>query len=496
MQRKLLLTLCTILLAQASIFPQITEVFAKKYSAYNDGQGKSIIQTLDGGYALTGTFTNNQTWEHKHYLIRTDSQGNIIWDKQFWSYTHHWDCNVQLTLDNGFIVCGGGTDGRLIKFDESGDSIWSKSYGDEGYQFGRYGIQTSDSGFAFTGSNDSILFEEGMDPKIWLVKTDKAGDTLWTKTFDESGMGISVLQTTHKGYLITGEATIEEEDCSGFFLARTDSSGYTEWSNIWFSENAWWCRPEDTQQTNDGGYITVGVTADTQQVCSAYIIKTDASGDTAWTKKIKKGAWTWAYSVQQMDNGNYIIAAKSGAKLITSMEGYVNPDKIDVWIFSLNTAGEIEWEETLGGPQNDAIHCLHKNSDDSYIFTGGYGIAQYNYDPWLVKFTIGENTGINKRILSQEKIQLKQNFPNPCNLQTTIRYNLYNSCHVILIIYNTLGQEIEILQDGYQTAGEHNISWQPIGLPNGIYYYSLQTNAPSIKTENSILETKRIILQK
>ena len=488
MQKKIILVIFIFTIAQVSLFPQITEVFTHNYNQYSDGTGEFITETLDGGYAICGTYYNNETDEGKHFLIRTDNEGNIQWNKEFWMYIHHWDCSVQLTYDNGFIVCGGGTDGQLIKFDESGNIVWNKSYGDDGYQFGRCGIQTSDSGFAFIGAYDSILFEPGMDTKIWLVKTNQVGDTLWTKRYDESGMGISILQTTDMGYLLTGQSEIEEEDCSGFLLTKTDSSGCIEWSNKWFSKGAWWCRPEDTQQTHDGGYITVGVSADTvTHICSVYVIKTNASGDTVWTRKIKKGAWSWAYSVNLLENGGYLIAAKTAAKIITSMEGYKNPDEIDVWIFALNTDGEIEWEKVLGGSFNDQIHCLHKNRDSSYVFTGGYGQDQWNCDPWLVKFTIDENTSINKRIVKEQYVQLFQNFPNPCNRQTTIRYNLYNSGNIRLKIYNVFGQEIETLLDGYQTAGEHTIIWQPIGLSSGIYFYSLQTG--------NFLETKRLFLK-
>ena len=71
-------------------------------------------------------------------------------------------------------------------------------------------------------------------------------------------------------------------------------------------------------------------------------------------------------------------------------------------------------------------------------------------------------------------LKLSQNYSNPFNQQTTIKYALDKSTHVTLKIYNVSGQEIETLVEGNQAAGEYKIAWQVNGLPSGIYFYKLQ----------------------
>ena len=83
---------------------------------------------------------------------------------------------------------------------------------------------------------------------------------------------------------------------------------------------------------------------------------------------------------------------------------------------------------------------------------------------------------------------LYQNYPNPFNPATTIKYNLLKSGDVIFNIYNLAGQNIKTLVNGFQKMGEHEITWQPEGLPNGIYFYRLQAG--------DYLESKKLILQK
>lgn len=84
--------------------------------------------------------------------------------------------------------------------------------------------------------------------------------------------------------------------------------------------------------------------------------------------------------------------------------------------------------------------------------------------------------------------ELFQNYPNPFNPSTKIKYQLNRSSYVKVKIFNIAGQEIEILANEFQSAGEYKITWQPKGLPSGIYFYRLQAGDFS--------ETKKLILQK
>lgn len=83
---------------------------------------------------------------------------------------------------------------------------------------------------------------------------------------------------------------------------------------------------------------------------------------------------------------------------------------------------------------------------------------------------------------------LYQNYPNPFNPSTRIKYQLAKSGHVVLTIYNLAGQEIATVVNEFQSAGEHEVAWQPKGLPSGLYFYRVHTRDFS--------EAKKLILQK
>jgi C1A family cysteine protease len=83
---------------------------------------------------------------------------------------------------------------------------------------------------------------------------------------------------------------------------------------------------------------------------------------------------------------------------------------------------------------------------------------------------------------------LYTNYPNPFNAATSICYDLGKEGKVSLRIYNILGQEVDVIADGYQHAGRHNITWNANKFSSGIYYYRL--------TADDFSETRKMVLVK
>jgi|SRR3989339_1237827 len=119
---------------------------------------------------------------------------------------------MEQTSDDGYILVGitssfgaGGYDVYLVKTDWAGNQIWSKHWGGTGNDEGVSVQQTTDGGYIIAGSTSS--FGAGSND-AYLIKTDANGDSLWTKTFGtaSSENALSVQQTSDGGYIITGQA--------------------------------------------------------------------------------------------------------------------------------------------------------------------------------------------------------------------------------------------------------------------------------------------------
>jgi hypothetical protein len=83
---------------------------------------------------------------------------------------------------------------------------------------------------------------------------------------------------------------------------------------------------------------------------------------------------------------------------------------------------------------------------------------------------------------------LEQNFPNPFNPMTSIKYTLPHAGYVRLAVFNLLGQEVAVLVDGVQSPGNHDVEFGKANLPSGIYFYRLQ--APGV------IETRKMVIAK
>jgi hypothetical protein len=142
--------------------------------------------------------------------------------------------SVQPTFDGGYIIAGAtssygaaGKDVYLVKTNSAGDTVWTRRYGGPGDDEANSVRQTSDGGYIIAGYTESygVIGTDGGD--VWLIKTDGAGDTDWTRTFGgpEYDCGWSVQQTSDDGYIIAGTTRSFGAGDNDVCLVRTDANG-------------------------------------------------------------------------------------------------------------------------------------------------------------------------------------------------------------------------------------------------------------------------------
>jgi hypothetical protein len=109
------------------------------------------------------------------------------------------------------------------------------------------------------------------------------------------------------------------------------------------------------------------------------------------------------------------------------------------------------------------------------FYLGSSGTVQV----WIDSVSIVESSPVTTGVAEQvngkpREFLLMQNYPNPFNPTTTIRYGLPNRSHVLLAVFNTLGQQVAILQNGEQDAGFHEVKLDGSRLASGVYFYRIQ----------------------
>ncbi len=224
--------------------------------------GKSVQQTSDGGYIITGSTESFGAGSLDVYLIKTDSSGNMLWSQTYGGTHSDVGSSVQQTSDGGYIIAGytssfgAGEDVYLVKADASGNITWSKAFGGTHFDVGSSVQQTSDGGYIIAGYTSS--FATGYD--AYLIKTNASGNMTWSKAFGGTNddMAESVQQTSDGGYIITGETISFGASLWDVYLVKADASGNMTWSKAFGGANHDLVR--SIQQTSDGGYIITGET--------------------------------------------------------------------------------------------------------------------------------------------------------------------------------------------------------------------------------------------
>lgn len=259
-----------------------------------DEEGSSIKQTLDGGYIMTGsTNSNDGDVSGNHgggdvWVVKLDNTGNIQWQKCYGGGGDEIPYNLLQLTDGSYIFIGhtgsndgdvsgnhGGGDVWIVKLDNTGNIQWQKCYGGTKNDIGYDIKQTPDGGFIFTGTsgsnNGDLTGNKGYND-LWVVKINNTGAIEWQKNYGGkySEMGFSIKQTAEGGYIIGGQTESNNGDVSGnhgnlgngfggidIWVLKINISGDIEWQKCLGGKGDEYSF--DILQTNDGGYIIIGI---------------------------------------------------------------------------------------------------------------------------------------------------------------------------------------------------------------------------------------------
>lgn len=298
-------------------------VWTKTFGGAMDNEyGFCVQQTIDGGYIVSGVASSFADVSGDMYIIKLQPNGDSTWTRTYGGNGYEWGSYVQQTTDGGYIITGqtpafgaGGFDAYLVKLLSNGTIAWTKTYGSVGSEYGTVVQQTSDGGYIITGSNDNTLGFGASD--FYLIKTDSLGNHVWSKAYGNSGFeeGKAVRQTTDGGYIIAGTS----ENALGplgpdMCLIKTNSIGDTLWAKLYGGTMIDECY--DVQQTADGGYVMVGksFSFSTMGDYDVYVVKVNGQGVVQWSRTY--GGTTTnhneiGYSIQQTADKGYIISGET-----------------------------------------------------------------------------------------------------------------------------------------------------------------------------------------
>ncbi|MFI5219820.1 MAG: T9SS type A sorting domain-containing protein [Bacteroidia bacterium] len=414
--KKLFLFLVSCFLCLATAFAQPAIQWQNTIGGSDWDELYSIQQTVDGGYILggwsksniSGDKTENCNGGWDYWIVKTNSLGNIQWQNTIGGNADDYLYSVYQTSDGGYILGGysysnisgdktennnGYQDYWIVKTDSLGSIQWQNTIGGNGGDE-LYSVQeTSDGGLILGGWSDSNISGDKTENSIgmgladyWIVKTDGAGNIQWQNTIGGAVFDLlySIQQTADNGFILGGMSESwfsgdKTENCQGgydYWIVKTDSLGNIQWQNTIGGDSYDYF--QSIMQTLDGGYIFGGwslsdisgdKTEDNNGGHDYWFVKTNAVGNIQWQNTIGGDDEELYFSIKQTTDGGYILGGASSSNISGDKTENSNGG-FDYWVLKADLSGNILWQNSIGGISNDGIYILQQAADGGYILGG------------------------------------------------------------------------------------------------------------------------------
>jgi len=343
-------------------------------------------KVIDGIYTIKAEVTDSSENSNSASIDVTVNNGQ----KTFGGNEYDAAYSIQQTGDGGYIAAGyttsfgaGDDDIYVLKLDSTGSFKWQKTFGGSSDDLAYSIQQTEDGGYIVAGWTYSSG-AGGYD--AYVLKLDSDGIFQWQKTFGGTGedKAHSIQQTTDDGYIVAGWTYSSGAGNGDVYVLKLDSDGNLEWEKPFGGSN------EDgaysIQQTTDRGYIVAGWTESFGAGNrDAYVIKLNSDGNLEWQKTFGGSNEDAAYSIQQTSDDGYIVA---GWTKSSGAGGY------DAYVLKLDSTGNLEWQKTFGrgNDDDDYAFSIQQTTDGGYVVAGetdsfGAGV----YDTYVLKLDSAGN---------------------------------------------------------------------------------------------------------
>ena len=376
--------------------------------------------TSDGGYIMAGTAQSGISG-HKtigaygledYWIIKLDGLGNIQWQKVFGGTGSDVAAHAEQTADGGYIIGGyssslpsgnktaplhGIYDCWILKLNASGIIEWQTSVGGDQNENCYAVHQTPDGGYIVGADSESDISGNKTTPSFggkdyWVIKLDASGTKVWEQAYGGNATDLfaDINLTADGGFIIGGSSNSnfsgnKNENTNGlndFWVLKLSNTGTIEWQNTIggsHNDDVYFC-----QQTLDGNYFVGGSSASeisgdkTEAQFGAavglgdyYVMKLNTSGDIIWQNTIGATREDQCYAGMQLSDGNYIIGGMSGStangdKTLPRIGG---ADIADIWVLLLDTVGNINSQNVIGGTSTDIAFGFCEGADGGILIS-------------------------------------------------------------------------------------------------------------------------------
>jgi gliding motility-associated-like protein len=348
--------------------------FARTYIGFGDDRGHSVIKSSDGSFVIAGQTTSFGQGGSDFFLIKSDVDGNIIWQNTYGSTGNESGTSICVaeTIDMGFVIVGGTTgfssnvmDLIIVKVDQFGNLNWTRKYNTAtDSEHGRGVLVAQNGDIIVSGSDNADNFGSGDGV---VLRVDNNGNLVWSKVYggDYNDHFHSLHELPGGNLIVVGSSTSFGPGNTAGFVLKLNSSGTIIWDYTYGSSGT--DAYNGSILTNEQEIICVGLTTSFGGGSEILVTKLDTNGVVSWSHKYGGANFERGAALKSIPNSSdfYIVA---------NTESYGNGNS-DFLILRINESGQLVWSKTFGTNQNETVDlwahsCMISLNDGGLIFTG------------------------------------------------------------------------------------------------------------------------------
>ena len=413
---RLSLTLAIIYMSSLFMQAQIPIIWSQNLG---NAQTNIIVDVVDipaGGCLTVGYSSISSTMYADLWLTRYSNNGTMTWTKDIGSTGFEKASAAAMLSDGNIVLVGHGclsdglsigtskdADGIIIKIDQTGNILWTRTFGGLGYDKFNDVVALPNGDCVVVGTTSS--FDNDYSERAtggWAVRINSSGGTVWNNNYGGSLMdSYARIIRNSDGSLLAGGTSnsrdMQSADAFGandIWVSKLNANGSHAWSrNYGGAAND---ELNSLAHTSDGGYI-IGATTyssfpDSKGHGDIWVLKISALGNQIWQKIIGGSATDKCTDIQPFEDDGFLLSTST-----MSIDGDINSalGGQDAWLIKLSAIGNLEWQSILGGSKNDAINAVEISSDGS-VWLGGYSFSSDGQlsanlgkqDGWLMRSSV------------------------------------------------------------------------------------------------------------
>ncbi len=473
---RLTLIVALFLFAAESLAQPVDSLWQRSYGGGLHGAVSAMLTADDGGCIFAGETYSDSTRVNL-WIVRTGSEGDTLWTRLYGGLYNDRCNTIKPVAQDGWILGGFtqsfgysyfGGDIWLLRINDNGDTLWTRRYGDIGYDecVGICGL--ADGGFMVLAAGDTVALR--------FLRLDAYGDSLGSEAIStpDNIVGAHLLQTSDGGFMVTG-STAGGGALADAWLMKVDTFGQTEWSRAYGTTGL-------RSQTCSGiaevfdGFVFTGQTVNVSgQPADLWLVKVNAVGDTVWTRSFGGSDGEAGVAVVAAPGGGFAI----GATVEAFWEMYG-----DMWILRTDEDGDSLWSSTFGSSVYERCVSMCIASDGGYVLAGTYSTFSATDSSWLFKTSPDP---LDVRIPPAVPHQLAFGiFPNPFNASASVQFELPAPARASLTVFDITGRLVQTIADRSYPAGEHHVALDASALTSGIYFLQLN-GGPAPQTQKFVV---------